>query len=110
MLGVETLWTCISSLHLGCGFKSEYVELLTKRVELMRDREKLCALTFDGMALKSRLRYYILRLMIRLMGSWIRVNLEKGHEMLSSKPYNLWFVDCCLSGSSHLATSLVLMP
>lgn len=57
MPGVKTLQTFIGGLHSGCGFKSEYVEALVKRVESMGEKEKLCVLTFDGMALKSKLQY-----------------------------------------------------
>ena len=57
MPGVKTLQTFIGGLHLGCGFKSQYFEALAKRVESMGDKEKLCVLTFDGMALKSKLQY-----------------------------------------------------
>jgi hypothetical protein len=47
----------IGVLHTGCGFRTEYVEALRKRVEAMCETEKFCIVTYDGMALKAKLQY-----------------------------------------------------
>jgi hypothetical protein len=53
----RTLQSYIGSLNIGCGFKSDYVQALRKKVDTMLENEKCCVLTFDGMALKSKLQY-----------------------------------------------------
>ena len=53
----RTLQSNIGNLNIGCGFKWDYMEALRKRVDSMHDKEKCCIVTFDGMALKSKLQY-----------------------------------------------------
>jgi len=54
----RTLQAFIGRFNTGCGFKTDYLEALKKRMESMTSYEKYCILTFDGMALKSKLHYF----------------------------------------------------
>lgn len=54
----RTLQSFVGGFNIGCGFKTEYLEALKKRTESMTAQEKYCILTFDGMALKSKLQYF----------------------------------------------------
>ena len=53
----RTLQSFIGGFSIGCGFKSSYIRALDERTGSMTPQEKFCVLTFDGMALKSKLQY-----------------------------------------------------
>jgi hypothetical protein len=53
----STLKSYISGFAVTTGFDSDYMLALQKRAQSLSDNEKCVVLTFDGMSLRSSLKY-----------------------------------------------------